>query len=323
MISQLNKAIQVQLSSNTLFKTPTIASLSELVTSDEQTEQSLPFVLVEIQAGNPQKRPLYLVHPAGGQVHVYLHLARSLGTDQPVYGLQAQSLDGKTKLPIQIEEMAANYVEVIRAHQPEGPYLLGGASFGGLVAYEMAQQIQKQGQQIALLCMLDTPNPTNQPAPILDDVDILTAVVMMDGNASVSLDNIRQLSFDEQLEYFVKHVKKVNLSSVDVAIEQLRQFFQIYKTELDAMWRYQPKTYQGQLILFTACERDTVNLPNLERGWFKLITDGIKVHEVPGNHFTMHYSPNVEVMAENLNEYLIKVENKLTYDFQAPPRMEA
>lgn len=211
LFAHLRKVFRMDLSSHVIFKAPTIAALAELITSDQQTEQTLPFVLVEIQAGNPPKRPLYLVHPAGGQVHVYSHLARSLGADQPVYGLQAQSLDGKTELPTQIEKMAAEYVEVIRGHQPEGPYQLGGASFGRLVAaYEMAQQLQAQGQPIALLCMLDTPNPTSIPAPIVDDVDILAAVIMMDGNASLALDNIRHLSFDEQLEYFVKPVKRLS-----------------------------------------------------------------------------------------------------------------
>jgi thioesterase domain-containing protein len=88
---------------------------------------------------------------------MYQKLARYLGEDQPVYGLQAQGLDGKENPLTQVEDMASLYLQEIRTIQPQGPYFLGGLSFGGMVSFEMAQTLHAQGQEVALLALIDTP----------------------------------------------------------------------------------------------------------------------------------------------------------------------
>ena len=113
------------------------------------------------------KRPLFFVHGAGGTVIIYRDLVRHLGTDQPVYGLQAQGLDGKQSCLTSVEDMASHYLEAIRTIQPEGPYLLGGLSFGGTVAFEMARQLQAKGEEVALLALLDTFPGKYEPATSL------------------------------------------------------------------------------------------------------------------------------------------------------------
>ena len=92
------------------------------------------------------KRPLFLVHPAGGHVFPYVHLARYLGPDQPCYGLQAKGLEEGESPHTRIKDMAADYIKALRTVQPNGPYFLGGWSMGGLVAFEMAQQLYTQGE---------------------------------------------------------------------------------------------------------------------------------------------------------------------------------
>src|SRR5262249_30812166 len=102
------------------------------------------------------KPPLFCVHAAGANVLIYRPLARHLSPDQPVYALQAQGLDG-IKLPYtNVEEMATHYIKEILTVQPNGPYFLLGASFGGLVVYEMAQQLIAMGEKVALLVLFDT-----------------------------------------------------------------------------------------------------------------------------------------------------------------------
>ncbi|MEK7989598.1 MAG: acyltransferase domain-containing protein, partial [Thiotrichaceae bacterium] len=140
LIHRINTELQQDISSHGLLDAPTISKLSKRLNIDKNSQQERPFCLVEIQAGNPDKLPLFLVHPVGGHVYIYRDLAKSLGAEQPVYGLQSTVLDGKNIAPETIEQMATQYIQAIQTRQPTGPYLLGGASFGGVVAYEMAQQ---------------------------------------------------------------------------------------------------------------------------------------------------------------------------------------
>jgi hypothetical protein len=111
--------------------------------------------LVGIQPAG-ERRPFFCVHPVGGDVLCYLDLARHLGADQPFYGLQYPDLNEESGADTRVEGLAARYIEALRAVQPPGPYLLGGWSMGGLVAFEMAQQLRQQGQQVALVALIDT-----------------------------------------------------------------------------------------------------------------------------------------------------------------------
>ena len=112
--------------------------------------------LVPLQTGSPDRRPLFCVHPVGGEVIAYRELARRLGPEQPVYGLQ--SLDPAIQ---DLREMAAHYLTALREVQPEGPYRLAGWSMGGIVAYEMARQLAERGDQVEILALIDTASPTH------------------------------------------------------------------------------------------------------------------------------------------------------------------
>ena len=111
-------------------------------------------------------RPVFFcVHGAGGNVLIYRDLSQNLGSDQPFYGLQSPGLDGSRPPLTRIEDMAELYVKEIRAVQPYGPYFLGGYCMGGTIAYEMAQQLRAQGEQVALLALFDTMNWYKVPFP--------------------------------------------------------------------------------------------------------------------------------------------------------------
>jgi len=139
-----------------VFQAATIEHLATIfrqhVTSAAQSS------LVAIQSGG-SKRPLFLIHPAGGHVFPYVHLAQCLGLDQPCYGLQAKGLEEGQELHTRIEDMATYYIKALQTVQPEGPYTLGGWSMGGVVAFEMAQQLHAQGQRVAFLALLDARIP--------------------------------------------------------------------------------------------------------------------------------------------------------------------
>jgi 3-oxoacyl-(acyl-carrier-protein) synthase/thioesterase domain-containing protein/SAM-dependent methyltransferase/acyl carrier protein len=123
-------------------------------------------ILVQLQPGDQARRPLFLVHPIGGTVFHYQALAHHLGNEAPVFGLRASGLERGEEFDGDIERMASRYVDAIQARQPKGSYLLGGWSFGGLVAYEMARRLREQGGKVDLLVLLDTPAPGDLPADL-------------------------------------------------------------------------------------------------------------------------------------------------------------
>ena len=140
----------------TLFKAPTIESLSIILR--QETDGSSPSPLVPIQP-HGSERPFFCVHPVSGNVLCYRALARRLGAQQPFYALQARGLDDEQEPQTQVEAMAADYLEAVRTVQSHGPYLLGGWSMGGLIALEMARQLQAQGEEVRLLALFDTKAP--------------------------------------------------------------------------------------------------------------------------------------------------------------------
>jgi len=202
--------------------------------------------------------------------------------------------------------MATNYIKVMRVRQPEGPYFIGGSSFGGTVAFEMAQQLHALGQKVALLTMIDTPG-SDQIAPLETDVEIIAAYLLnLGANVSVSLlYELRKLGPDEQLRYCLEEQKKLDKQMLpDLDLTQVRRFIHIFKVNSQAMGKYQPRVYPGKIIFFRASEKDAYNAKNPERAWIDLAPEGLEVIDVPGNHITMNSSPHVQVIAEQLRAYL-------------------
>src|SRR5580698_8234392 len=158
---QIEKVFNVKLPIFTLFEAPTIAELAAVLRRDAAPDGWSPLVAIQPIGSRP---PFFCMHGAGGNVLIYRELSKLLGDDQPFYGLQAQGLDGNAPPLTKIEDMAALYVKEIRRVQPRGPYFLGGYCLGGTIAYEVAQQLRAQGQEVALLALLDTTDWSKIPA---------------------------------------------------------------------------------------------------------------------------------------------------------------
>lgn len=155
MFAHIEKEFSVRLPLATLFEATTVAELAQVLRSERQAPHWSS--LVEIQSSGTRP-PFFCVHGAGGNVLIYRDLSRHLGKDQPFYGLQSQGLDGRRPVLTTVEEMAAAYVKEIRRIRPHGPYLLGGYCLGGTIAFEMAQQLRRDGEDVALLALFDALN---------------------------------------------------------------------------------------------------------------------------------------------------------------------
>lgn len=168
LMAQVHEKFAQNMPLTTLFQAPTIEQMAIALREPMLSQPWSP--LVKIQP-NGSKRPFFCLPGTGGNVMYLYHLARHFGSEQPFYALQARGLDGVQIPHARIEDMASDYIAAIQTIQPQGPYLLGGHSFGSFVAFEMALQLQKQGQEIATLVIFDTPAPTPENRPVEHEQD--------------------------------------------------------------------------------------------------------------------------------------------------------
>ena len=290
----------------TVFQGATVEHLANIL--KQQSKAAAYSSLVAIQpSGN--RRPLFLIHPAGGHVFPYVHLANCLGPDQPCYGLQARGLEEGQEPHKRIEEMAAYYINAMRTVQAEGPYLLGGWSMGGVVAFEMAHQLHAQGQRVALLVLLDTRISTADDEFADEDFEatLLIDFVRYFGLSLDPRDSLARLPKHELLERVLDHAKRAGLMPLDIEVSQAQPFLELCKADFRATRNYILNHYPGRITLFKAAQELAGISSDPSLGWSEWAAGGVEVHVVPGNHATMVYQPHVEVLAEKLRACLDQV----------------
>ena len=310
LIDRIGKQFQRELPLSTLFLAPTIEGLASHLSSDTDSLHSSPLVAIQPKGTNP---PFFCVHPILGVVFPYYELAYHLGTNQPFYGLQSLGIDGEQTPLTRIEDMAAYYISALRVVQPNGPYFIGGWSFGGLVAFEMAQQLQKAGHQVAQLAIIDTLAPVraNKPSfwdgfkfllttvsrniwPFLLDYFYLTIAPdkhPSDGNVSWN-SILGQMAIANLMP---QETRGRILNSLTI-----RPMWRVFQANSQATLSYVPQTYPGRITLFRSSEQPRIARQNPTLGWSELAMEPVEIHTVPGNHLTMLRKPNVQVLTEKL-----------------------
>ncbi|MDF5736629.1 MULTISPECIES: amino acid adenylation domain-containing protein [unclassified Nostoc] len=302
----------------TLFKCPTIEQLASCLRSETNSLTWSPLVAIQ---SNGDKRPFFCVPGVGGNIIYLYDLARHLGSDQPFYGLQALGLDGESHPHTRVEDIATYYIQAIQTVQPEGPYLLGGHSFGGQVAFEMATQLQLLGHSVALLAMIDAVSPILSKKLIRVDEDDAALIAdfasFIEYTFSLNLEVFKEalpnLTAEEQLHYLKERLIRVNLLPLDAGIMSVRGLVEVYKANNQASSLYMPPQVQlSRIALFRAQEVDVLEdvnrsltqiLKEPALGWKEFSTN-VEVHVVTGNHMTMMQQPHVQVLATQLRAYL-------------------
>lgn len=302
LFALIERRLGTRLPLATVFQGATVEDLARVLRLRATHRPQSP--LVAIQPGG-SKLPLFLVHPAGGHVFPYLHLARFLGSDQPCYGLQARGLEDGQDPHTRIEDMAASYVQAIRTVQPTGPYLLGGWSMGGVVAFEMAQQLRAQGQIVGLLAMFDGRIPTPDAIFPEQDLEAVSLVERYFGISFGPMESLTELPEDDQLVVILEQAKSSGLVPAELDAPQARRFMKLLRSDLRATQNYQLHAYDGRIIFFKASETLENTSADPTMGWSDWARGGVEVHIVPGNHANLMYEPHVEVLAGKLTECLI------------------
>ncbi|MEH2220998.1 MAG: amino acid adenylation domain-containing protein [Nostoc sp.] len=294
LMSQIQKHFQINLPLGILFQYPTIEQLAHFL--DSSTD-SLPWsALVPIKK-NGNKPPLFCVHPGGGNVLCYHHLAYYLSSERPFYGLECVGLNPENQPHTSIEQMATHYIQELQTVQPHGPYFLSGWSFGGLVAFEMAQQLSHQGEQIALLALIDTNPPCLSYKEPVDYAFLL--VELFKDRLDLCLEELRQLEPEEQIIYVEQQAKQKNVVIQGFDFEQAPHLLKIFQINAEAVQNYKGEYYSGSIVLFKASETDA----DLEYHWNELV-EHIETVVVPGNHLNMVLPPHVQTLVQELEKFI-------------------
>ena len=298
----------------TLFRAPTIAQFAGVMQEKLETTWSS---LVPIQPTGSRK-PFFCVHSVGGNVLECYDLARHLGKDQPFYGLQSRGLDGRHRPHTRIADMAAHYIKEIREVQPTGPYLIGGRSLGGIIAYEMGCQLKSQGQEVALLALLDS-YPVGYNKLSSDAGALKSRALRIIRKTRTHVSNFHGLPLAKKLSY-VK--SKAGFGVLKLKSKAWRTIYRSYDNlgrDLPRLLRdveefnwlaarnYVPQVYDGRVTLFWA-SGDLRASYDLVSGWNVLAQRGMELHEIPGNHLNIIKEPHVAELARKLNESLARAQ---------------
>lgn len=298
LIGQIQEVFKLDLQLISIFKEPTIEYLAALIRDDGKNIEKNSLI-IELNKGI-EKEPLIFVHPSGGSVHWYTELARYIDRTYPFYGIQARGIDGKQELDESIEAMAFRYVDALLRKNLKGPFYLGGWSFGVIVAYEMAQQLSALGHEIRLLALLDH-GPHIDSAEPADDAELLTSI--FDRNFSMDLTALRKMSYSEQIKFAFRKAKKHKLIPFYVRLSDFRFYISILKTMRKAWHNYKIEKYSGKITLFRSTENiNSSSGPSL--GWDNYAGGGVEIIDVPGDHISMMFHPNVEILAGKITEKL-------------------
>ena len=322
LFAAVKREFKVEFPISVLFEAPTIAKCAALIAAERgdlaQTEAA------DTAAAAPQQRfdhlvplnqspqdatPLFVVAGMFGNVLNLRHLALPFSGERAVYGVQARGLIGDAAPHEEVQAAAADYMAEIRALQPQGPYLLAGYSGGGITAYEMAQQLQAAGQEVAVLAMLDTPLPVRPTLSKIDKAHIKLAELRRKGPAYLLEWARNRWAWERARRRGPQEA--VGDGEGGASFNSLR----IQAAFLRAMERYETPQWDGPMTLFR---------PPLDRHWavsagqyvtaekeyvyednqWRQYAPRLQVIEVPGDHVSMVLAPNVTVLAQELAEVI-------------------
>jgi thioesterase domain-containing protein/acyl carrier protein len=310
LIARIERLCGKRIPMAALFQKATVEGLAQILAATDSPAWS-PLVPIQPSGSHP---PLFFVHAVGGQVLSYMDLSRHLGQDQPFYGLQSRHGVQGMAYHTRLEDMAEEYVAAIRAFRPVGPYQLGGWSMGGVVAFEIARQMRKAGQEVSLLALVDSHVPfMSQVKPTsmetIEAQDLASFALHLGftyKQLRAASNGISSLPAKGRLAWLLSEGKSIGLLTAEMTIEDLNDMLQVFRLNSRLMEQYQGGSYDGIVTLFRAesvldsnQSRSGFAVQDSRSGWTRLAAS-VKVIPVPGDHFTLIQEPQVRMLAKEL-----------------------
>jgi amino acid adenylation domain-containing protein len=315
LIARLEQEFGRRLPLATLFRRPTVEKLAQSLR--EQTAPTANPLIVPVQP-NGERQAFFCVAGGGGSVLYYYPLALHMGQDRPFLGLQAVGLDGECEPLSSVEALAAVQLEAIRTVQPHGPYLLGGHCFGGSVAFEIAQRLRREGEEVALLVLIDVParyiesSETAATRDLAGWIAQLAAVIEQSSGVVLDIreNDLRDMNDDARLQVLNARMQAVGAMPPGADVSNVRGLLNVFIANSQA--RYVPQSVLPvPIALFRAGEHHPdydfsvaddpgTTLDTSTMGWQAFASRAVDVEVVPGNHITMLSAENAPILAASI-----------------------
>lgn len=289
LFSEIEIAFEKKMPVSIIFHENTIEKQAKLLMTGGISDGAASSLVAIQPRGN--KPPIYCIHELSGEVLLYWNLAQRLGDNQPVYGLRYATSDDASK--ITTEDLAARYIQDIKKMQPEGPYHLLGFSIGGLIAYEMAQQLQSRQEEVPLLAILDARNPTYYPS------SKYSVIKRIKDNVHIFFKIPKELKAKFMVEKVHNALVKRDLLSNSPGEEAERRAH--YFLQLPRIYDTQP--YPGRIAFFRADYDYSSYILDAKNGWESTGEGEIRVHNIPCNHSSMLHEPFASQIAAVIKVY--------------------
>lgn len=271
-VSKINASLSINLSIINLFKYPSPKELSSYIESGFKELSSSPIFQISSKA---EEKPLFLIHPGGGSSYCYLKLGSYI-QEIPLYGINNPSFDSSEKELSNVEEFASYYLTLIKDIQKSGPYRLGGWSFGGVIAFEMAQQLLRAGEHVEKLVLIDSYN--------------FQAFLNKERSNPHGDERIAILTHEPMIKFLDKATHNIIQKNILRCI--------------DAMSNYVPQLYAEEVHLLKASENSD-NIFDNDAGW-KHIAPKLKVTLIPGDHYSLFENNLIKSTANAIKKILDK-----------------
>ena len=311
LLAEIERDFEIQLAMPAIFQAPTVEALARLIRNRRQPGLQLvppdnsarASSLVPIQPAG-SKPPVFCISGVGGGVFVFRILARHLGADQPIYGLQPPEPDGKHSALLTVPDIAEHYIHEMRAVQPQGPYFLAGFSFGGMVAFEMASQLRRQGHSIGLLLMLDS--------DLSHDTNEQSVSARAQNRWNVYRTHFSRVIFGPNRAAYLKGTIRARAKLIYKIYAVLGRpvppsvlsLGTVLDIQTFAGNNYIPGNYYDRVTLFRCRVRPASETFGYDLGWGNAARGGLDVYDVPGDHHSMWTEPHVRTLVSKLRTCL-------------------
>jgi len=296
LIAELEKTFRRTLSLALLFHAPTISQLASALRETGLNSETASLVPIRTEGS---KQGLFCVHADGG-AFFYTRLTSYMSPEQTLYGIQARGLDGNAPPFTNIKDMAEQYIKEIRMLQPDGPLILSGFSMGGVVVYEMAQQLLREEKEPHLFIFIDAPSP-----------DYPEMMENYDSGIKRKLRRFIDLPLSHKMKYIINGLSNYWQKYRDDLLCKVYQrmgwklaphlrIHMVRKINQAMGDSYKPEPYPGDIVILRASEQMAGAKPDRTLGWGKYVTGNIYDHEIYGDHDSIFQEPNVKALAEKI-----------------------
>ncbi len=318
LVVQIEQRYGVNIPLSEFIATPTVAGLAARLRAGNAIATYDPLVPIRPHGTRP---PLFMVHPMGGNVLCYLRFAQHLPGDQPLHALQAAGADPGTTPLRTVEEIAGSYLAALRKAQPHGPYTIGGWSFGGFVAFEMARQLRSAGQTVDHLVLLDTTALSRGQRQHHDDDALLGwffwELLWLERGGDSPLEAIPEelTSLTEKFDFIARLATEAGVLPAGSSGAVIRRLFRVYQANWQAALDYRPQATDQELTLIRAREPLPDVLATMHgaagsrhadatNGWRDMTDGPLHVIDVPGDHLTIMEEPHVHHVAKTVADLI-------------------